>query len=118
MASLAPVSKEGFGIVPELAAGAFVVRLSGSCDSQTTALLDRFLGDLHVAVLRASTKAVTVDCENLYFMNSSAVKCFVTSLAPAERYHVTVRTNRFLAWHQRSFGSISRSAPEVITIAS
>src|SRR5579883_1313888 len=114
MASLAPVSKEGFGIVPELAAGAFVVRLSGSCDSQTTALLDRFLGDLHVAVLRASTKAVTVDCENLYFMNSSAVKCFVTwlakikSLAPAERYHVTVRTNRFLAWHQRSFGSISR----------
>jgi hypothetical protein len=119
---LAPLSKEGFGIVAETGPGTITVRLSGSCDSHTTASLDRFLSDLHLESLRTRAKTVTLDCENLYFMNSAAVKCFVIlltkikALPPANRYHILVRTNRHLTWQQRSFGAISRSAPDILTV--
>ena len=124
MSELKPVSKDGFAIVPEVSAGVVNVRLSGSCDSQSLSQLDRFLADLHDETVRVGAKTVRLDCENLYFMNSAAVKSFVIwltkikALAPPHRYRVTVRTNRHLAWQQRTFGSISRSAPQVLTTES
>ncbi len=119
---LSAVEREGLRIVPEVGPNEVVVRLSGSCDSRTTPVLDRFLGSLHAEVVRVGTKRVILACEELYFMNSASVKSFVTWLAKVkalpilERYHVTVRTNRFVAWHQRSFSAISRSAPDVFSV--
>jgi hypothetical protein len=122
MSSLS-VSKDGFTIASEIAQDAIEVKLSGSCDSQTKALLEGFLADLHAETVRLRAKNVALDCESLYFMNSASVKSFVMwltkikTLGPVERYRVAVRTNRHLAWQQRSFGAISRSAPDVLTIA-
>jgi hypothetical protein len=121
-AALSAVSKEGFSITPETSGSTITLKLAGSCDSHTTALLSLFLADLHIEAVRVRAKKVTLDCENLYFMNSSAVKTFVTwlskirALSPVEKYQVTVKANRYLAWQARSFGAICRAAPEVIAI--
>jgi hypothetical protein len=122
IAALEAVQKEGLSLVPEVGSGAITVKMSGSCDSQTLLVLDRFLASLHLEMMRLGAKSVTLDCESLYFMNSSALKCFVTwltkikALPPLDRYHVSVRINRFLAWQKRSFGAICRSAPEVVSV--
>jgi hypothetical protein len=119
---LSAVELDGFRLVPELGKAEFLLKVSGSCDSRTTPLLESFLDRLHTAVVHAQVKRVILVCEDLYFMNSASVKCFVMWLSKVKalpgpsRYHVTVRTNRFLAWHQRSFSAISRSAPEVFTV--
>jgi hypothetical protein len=121
-AALSAVQKDGLTLVPEVGSDAITVKMSGSCDSQTMVALDRFLASLHMEVLRLGAKSVALDCENLYFMNSSALKCFVTwltkvkALPPPHRYHVSVRVSRFLAWQGRSFGAICRSAPDVLTV--
>jgi hypothetical protein len=119
---LSAVEREGFSIVPVRGPDGITIKLSGSCDSQTTSLLDGFLSGLHAEVVRGGSKTVILDCENLYFMNSASVKSFVIwltkikALPPLERYQVNVRTNRFLAWQQRSFNALGRSAPEVLTV--
>jgi hypothetical protein len=120
--ALSAVQKEGLNLVPEVSSDAITVKMSGSCDSQTMVVLDRFLASLHLEVMRIGAKSVVLDCENLYFMNSSALKCFVTwltkvkAIPPPDRYHVSVHINRFLAWQQRSFGAICRSAPDVLSV--
>lgn len=116
------VSKDGLDIASETRRDAIAVKLSGTCDSQTQPLLDRFFGELHVEAVRLGVKAVLLDCENLYFMNSSSVKSFVkwltnvSALPTLKRYRIAVRTNRHLPWHHRTFGTISRSVPEILAI--
>jgi hypothetical protein len=118
------VASDGFRIDPEVVLGAVTVKLSGSCDSSSLTLLDRFLAKLHGEVVRCGTKAVTLDCQELYFMNSASVKSFVSWLTaikrmPAnERYPVRIRLNANLPWQQRSFGAIGRSAPQILSFES
>jgi hypothetical protein len=117
------ISESGFTISPDLEAEPCTVVVAGSCDSTTLPHLERFLAELHAAMVQASAPQVAVICENLYFMNSSAIKCFVTwlsrikALPPDKRYRVTVQTNRFLAWQGRSFDAIQRSAPDILHVA-
>jgi hypothetical protein len=119
---LSAVGVEGFRIEPQASAGAIAVKLSGNCDSQATSLLDGFLTTLHEQTVTTSVKTVTLDCQDLYFMNSASLKSFVTWLTKIkilptpQRYQVTIRTNRNLAWQSRSFGAIQRSAPEALTV--
>jgi hypothetical protein len=119
---LRPISESGFTILPDLESNPCTVTVAGSCDSTTLPLLDRFLSELHAAMVKASAPQVAILCEELYFMNSSAIKSFVTwlsrvkALPPDKRYRVTVRTNRFLAWQGRSFDAIQRSAPDIFSV--
>jgi hypothetical protein len=118
------VAQDGFSIVPEIASDrvTLTLTLKGSCDSHVLPVLEQFLANVHVEVVRGGAKVVVLDCESLYFMNSSSVKSFVTWLMkvsgtpPHERYQVRVRTNRRLAWQARTFGAIYRSAPGVLTL--
>jgi hypothetical protein len=120
--ALVPVQDEGFTIVPVVGNDAISVSLAGTCDSQTLPTLERFLQTLHREATRLGMKRLVLECENLYFMNSASVKCFVTwlmkvkVLPPSHRYGITVRTNPSLAWQARSFGAIGRSAPDVMAI--
>jgi hypothetical protein len=122
VSAFVPIEKNGFSISPSLSDDRMTVKLTGSCDSQSLPLLGPFLERLHVEALRVRAKCVVLDCENLYFMNSAAVKCFVIwltkvkTLAPIEGYSVRARTNPYLAWQQRTFGAIRRSTPDVLTI--
>jgi hypothetical protein len=122
--SLTEIEQDALRIRPQAATDSIQVTFAGSCDPQTMPLLDRFLSDLHVEMMRLGAIRVEVDCESLYFMNSASVKCFVTWLAKvqalprAARYRVVVRTNGHLAWQQRSFRAIARSAPDVVSLDS
>ena len=119
---LIAVAAEGFRMDPQAGTGLIGVKLSGNCDSQATSLLDTFLMRLHEEALATGVKTITLDCQDLYFMNSASLKSFVTWLTkvkgvPAQqRYQVNIQTNRNLAWQARSFGAIQRSAPDVLTV--
>lgn len=119
---LAVVGIDGFRIEPQAGTGTIAVKFAGNCDSQATSSLDVFLTALHEQAVATGVKAITLHCEDLYFMNSASLKSFVTWLTKAkvlpaaQRYEVTIRTNRNLAWQSRSFGAIQRSAPEVLTL--
>jgi anti-anti-sigma factor len=119
---LGPVGMDGFSIVPQAAEGLLIVKLSGSCDSMVIHVLEGFLESLHRCALADAIKDVTLDCNELYFMSSTALKTFVSwlervrTVAPSLRYQVGVRTNRSLSWQTRSFGAIRRSVPDVLRL--
>ncbi len=93
------------------------VGLAGSCDGNTLRCLPCFLNSFHEEVQKVCAGEVIVDCENLYFMSSAAIKCFLSWIAklkelPANRrYLVVFRINKRLAWQERSFAAICRFAP-------
>jgi anti-anti-sigma factor len=120
--ALDAVTIEGFGIVPRVVDGSLIVKLSGNCDAQAIYLLEAFLVTLHRRAVADAIQHVTLDCEDLYFMSSTALKTLVTwlqkihTLHPLQRYRVDLQTNRSLSWQARSFGAIRRSVPDVLNL--
>jgi hypothetical protein len=121
--SLSAVTAEGLSILPACAPGTVTVTLQGSCDSEGLQTLEKFLDRLHLEMVRTGGTVVRIDCVRLYFMNSSSVKCLVTwltkirLLAKPSRYEVHFLTNDRLGWQRRSFGTIHRSAPDIVTVS-
>jgi hypothetical protein len=119
---LKAVTTEAFSALPTISGMAVVVKLQGSCDLESTPLLDRFLNDLHSDLCRVSAPAVVIDFQELYFMNSASVKYFVTwlskvrELEPPKRYAVRFLTNEKLTWQRRSLEAIRRFASDVVSI--
>ena len=119
---LAPMGVEGFSVEPGTTEGVLTIKLIGSCDSQAIYVLEGFLAVLHKRAVAEAIRQITLDCEELYFMSSTALKTFVTwlqkvsGLGPEQRYQVALRTNRALSWQARSFGAIRRSVPDVLTL--
>ncbi len=95
------------------------VALAGTCDRETLPHLGPFLLSLHEEARRLGIGQVVVDCENLYFMNSAAIKCLVTwigrlkALPADQRYRVEFRVNKRLPWQQRTLGAVARFAPDI-----
>lgn len=116
------VDQNGLRLWAEAEEGSLTVSLSGTCDAQTLPTLDSYLTKLHVETTRARPTRVVFDCESLYFMNSSSIKCFVTwlskirKLAPDYSCRVHFKTNKRLGWQQRSFAAILRYAPELVSL--
>jgi anti-anti-sigma factor len=116
------VAIDGFGIVPRAADGSLIVKLSGNCDAQAIYVLEAFLVTLHRQAVADALQHVTLDCEELYFMSSTALKTLVTwlqrvhALHPLQRYRVDLQTNHSLTWQARSFGAIRRSVPDVLNL--
>jgi hypothetical protein len=121
--TLSPVTAEGLSILPLCAPGMVTVTILGSCDSDGLPVLEQFLDRLHLQMVHTGDKRVRVDCGRLYFMTSSSVKCVVTwltkirMLAKPSRYEVHFVTNTRLGWQQRCFGTIRRSAPDLVTLS-
>jgi hypothetical protein len=117
------LGKSGLRVVLDASLDEIRVRLSGSCARETLPHLPGFLGNLHQEAQRTRARQVVVDCENLYFMSSAAIKCFVTWIAKLKdvpqdrRYMVEFRTNKRLQWQERSMSAISRFAPSFTRLA-
>ena len=77
---LTPVVSPSFALKPSLANGAVSVSLTGTGDLLAMPQLGSFLKQLHVEVTRLSVKLVVMDIRELYFLNSSCIKKFVTWL--------------------------------------
>ena len=117
------LGKNGLTIKHEVSAHEIRVGLAGTCDRETLPHLAPFLSELHNEAQRLRAKQVVVDCDSLYFMSSASIKCLVSWITqvkqspPDERYIVEFRTNKRLAWQERSLSAVSRFAPQVARVA-
>lgn len=120
--SLRTVEGTAFRLQPDSTPAGYVLHVSGTLDSACLPIVSQFLEDLHGAVIGSRGHDMTVDCRDLYFMNSSTVKCFVLwlvrvrNLSAEQRYRVVFRTNQRLAWQARTLGAICRAAPEIVSV--
>ncbi len=96
-------------------------RFSGTGDMEAADELCRFLSLLHEQALKAETKTIFFQVDELYFMNSSCLKeliVWIGRINTAGRpYTVSFVTNPRLQWQERSLGTLQRLAPAVVTIA-
>ena len=116
------VTTDGLRLWASAENGGLTVAMSGNCEMESIPLLDSYFASLHSEVTRAGTTKVVLDCESLYFMNSSSIKCFVTwlakvrQLAQPNRYRVHFKTNKQFAWQRRSLEAVRRYAPDLVTL--
>ena len=115
MVSLPTVTKDGFRL--EVVAGAGPeVRFSGSGDMEAVADVKRFLKLLHAELSTEKAAEVRVDFAELYFMNSSCLKAFVTWVHDVDTqgrpYAIRFLTNPRLHWQRRSLATLQRLDPK------
>src|SRR5262249_17225948 len=109
---LEALKRTGFAAEASPSSGPIEVRMSGNADSSVLAALEHFLRGLHSEACRLGTSEVRVDIRELYFMNSSCLKLFVTwftqlrELNPAQQYRVIVSSSPQLHWQARSFDAL------------
>jgi hypothetical protein len=96
------------------------VRFSGNGDSEAVPLLQEFLRKLHEELSIKQASVVHVDLGELYFMNSSCLKGFVSWLHKVDTtgalYKVVLRMNPRQRWQLRSLATLKRLAPETVVI--
>lgn len=118
--NLVPIVESGFALLPVPGAPP-KVRFTGNGDSDAIAPLARFLRQLHTELVSHHLTQVNVDLGDLYFMNSSCLKHFVSWIHKVDTegkpYEITLLTNPRLQWQQRSLGSLQQLAPTIVFIA-
>jgi anti-anti-sigma factor len=120
--NLVPVQTDGFSIATETTGTVIRLRISGSCDMVTATLLESYLRALHAEAVRTKAQTVVVDCESMYFLNSSSIKILVTWIAKIqkldhkERYGVEFHTNQKLGWQKRSLEGVRNFAMDIVRI--
>lgn len=116
---LPPVAKEGFTLEPASGRDA-VVKFSGNGDQDAVVPLEAFLKELHAELLRIQATSVAFDFGELYFMNSSCLKTFVSWIhkvnTTGRPYAITFLANSRLHWQHRSLSTLQRLAPQVVSI--
>jgi hypothetical protein len=101
-----------------------VMRLVGSADNQATAQLADLIATLDKELRERGAKEIVVDLLALDFMAPSCVKLVlgwlrqIHALEPAQRYRITLRTNRSIAWQANTMPALSCFDTEILTIES
>ena len=118
MLRLLGIRTEGFALVLADAGAVPVVRLSGNGDGEVVAPLDRTLKQLHDELVHAAARSVVVDLAELYFMNSSCLKAFVSWIykvrTAGKPYQIRIQYNPNQRWQQRGLEPLQRLAPAVV----
>lgn len=119
--SLRPVVTEGFSMQPLGADEEITVKLTGNADMAATPILATWLPRVHADAVRLNIRLVTFDLRELYFMNSSCLKCFasmLTSLRPPREggYEVRFLASATLHWQSRSLGPLQAIAKDNVKI--
>ena len=114
------IKKEGFSLEPEVFGHHLVVRFTGNGDMSVVHTLDGYLKLVHVEMQRLGLSETVVDVRELYFMNSSCIKAFVswiyrvsTSDSP---YRIRFLANTRQHWQANTLGALARMAPAVVSI--
>ena len=114
------IKKAGFSLEPEVFGHHLVVRFTGNGDMSVVHTLDGYLKLVHTEVQRLGLSEAVIDVRELYFMNSSCIKAFVSWI-----YRVSISDSsyrvRFLAntrqhWQANTLGALARMAPTVVSI--
>jgi hypothetical protein len=117
MLTLPAIHANGFALVP-LDGAAPAVKFSGNADAEAISPLDRFLKLLHKNLTDEGCKSVAVDLGELYFMNSSCLKAFVSWIykvnTSGRPYVIRLQMNPRQPWQRRSLEPLKRLAPSVV----
>ena len=120
MLTLSAIRANGFALVPVLDAPVSTVKFSGNGDAEAIAALDRFLKLLHKNLLDDKSTSVHVDLADLYFMNSSCLKAFVSWIykvnTTGRPYQIHLQMNPRQPWQRRSLEPLKRLAPAVVCL--
>jgi len=120
--SVIPIAKEGFTITASDATEGIRVKFAGNGDMDATPVLGSYLKQLHADACHLGVREVAFDLSELYFMNSSCFKCFVSFISQIRkmdatgRYGVRFLSNPQLHWQRRSLEAIRAFSPEVVTV--
>jgi hypothetical protein len=120
MLSLPPVRTDGFSLVLSTSGSVPVVKLSGNGDAEAVSPLDRSLSLLHHNLTVANAKSVVVDLCDLYFLNSSCLKAFVSWIYTVRTaqtpYGICLRLNARQRWQRRGLEPLQRLAPSIVSL--
>lgn len=120
MLTLSAIRGSGFVLAPLPEQPAPTVKFSGNGDAEAVAPLDRFLKLLHKNLIDAEGTEVHVDLGELYFMNSSCLKAFVSWIykvnTTGRQYRIHLQMNPRQAWQKRSLEPLVRLAPAVVIL--
>jgi hypothetical protein len=75
---LVPLIQDGFSLKPEMRSGLLVIAVSGNGDMAAIEPLAMYLRQVRTVVTDLSMAEVQFDFRDLYFLNSSCLKSFVT----------------------------------------
>jgi hypothetical protein len=118
MLNLPEIRAKGFALIPLAEGPRPAVKFSGNGDSEAISPLDRFLKLLHKNLVDEKTASVEVHLGELYFMNSSCLKAFVSwvyKVNTMERpYQIRLQMNPRQPWQRRSLEPLKRLAPAVV----
>jgi hypothetical protein len=118
---LAPLVQTGFSLAPNLSDSALVIKFAGNGDMAAVAALAAYLKLVHKEAMRLQAHEVCFDIRELYFMNSSCFKSFVSwidivaRLEP-EGYRIKFLANPQQHWQRRSLEALRRMADRVVSI--
>jgi anti-anti-sigma regulatory factor len=118
MPSLPAIRAENFSLVFSDTGTAPALRLSGNGDGEVVAPLDRTLKQLHEELAFSGARSVIVDLTDLYFMNSSCLKAFVSWIykvrTSGKPYQIRMQLNPRQRWQQRGREPLQRLAPAIV----
>jgi hypothetical protein len=96
------------------------VRFAGTGEAEGAAVLDRFLALLHQQALARELREVTLELEELEFINSSCLKAMVAWIYKVDTegrpYKIRLLRDASLHWQRTSLATLQRLAPEVVTV--
>jgi len=117
--SLPRIEEQGFQLAP-VDSDSPKVRFAGNGDAEAVPVLDEFLRKLHEELVMKRALDVRVDLGDLYFMNSSCLKAFVSWIhkvnTTGRPYAIRLLMNSRQQWQMRSLATLKRLAPAVVTI--
>lgn len=117
------VNKPSFSLTPSFVDGNLAVKFAGNADMAAMSTLAVYLRSVHSEAMQLGVREVTVDLTELYFMNSSCFKSFVTwiesaSSAGASAYRIKFLANPKLHWQRRSLEALRCLADHIVTVQS
>ena len=118
MLNLPAIRANSFSLVPSADGPTPTVKFSGNGDTEAISPLDRFLKLLHKNLLDEKCASVSVDLGDLYFMNSSCLKAFVSWIykvnTTGRPYQIRLQMNPRQPWQRRSLEPLKRLAPAIV----
>lgn len=116
-----PLTREGFSLVPRIQADALAISFSGNGDMDAVQPLNAYLKEVQKEAVRLSVREVRFDFGELYFLNSSCFKAFVSWIVLLAKmtpppYRIVFASNPQLHWQNRSLDSLRQLAPRVVAV--
>lgn len=120
MISVPSITEEAFQLSVVEGSRTPLVSFTGNGDTSAVEPLGRFLTQLHEQLVKSSFDVVVVELEELYFMNSSCLKAFVSWIHKVDtgprHYKIRLLTNPRQHWQRRSLATLQRLAPSVVEV--